>query len=55
MTISVVPVHELSRDALDEIRRHGQQLLAGIDVAVRIVPELPRSPAGKHHLVVVER
>ena len=55
VTISVVPVHELSRDALDEIRRHGQQLLAGIDVAVRIVPELPRSPAGKHHLVVVER
>jgi phenylacetate-CoA ligase len=55
VTISVVPVHELSRDALDEIRRHGQQLLTGIDVAVRIVPELPRSPAGKHHLVVVER
>jgi phenylacetate-CoA ligase len=55
VTISVVPVHELSRDALDEIRRHGQQLLAGIDVAVQVVPDLPRSPAGKHHLVVVER
>jgi phenylacetate-coenzyme A ligase PaaK-like adenylate-forming protein/N-dimethylarginine dimethylaminohydrolase len=55
VTISVVPVHELTSASLDEIRRHGQQLLAGIDVAVRVVPDLPRSAAGKHHLVVVER
>jgi phenylacetate-CoA ligase len=55
VTISVVPVQELSAAAIDEIRSHGEQLLAGVSVAVRVVPDLPRSPAGKHHLVVVER
>jgi len=55
VTISIVPVHDLPPAVLDEIRATGEKLLAGIDVAVKVVPELPRSAAGKHHLVVVER
>jgi hypothetical protein len=37
------------------VRRNGQRLLSGIDLAVRVIPKLPRNPAGKHQLVVVER
>jgi len=40
---------------LDEIRQNGARLLAGVDVRAQVVPDLPRSAAGKHNLVVVER
>ncbi len=55
VTISVVLSDALHAGAVDDIRSNGQRLLAGIDVGVRVVPELPRSSAGKHQLVVVER
>ncbi len=55
ITIHVVPAHELPDAMIRQIRTDGRKLLSGIDVAVAVVPELPRSAAGKHHLVVVER
>jgi phenylacetate-CoA ligase len=55
VTISVVQSQPLSAATLEGIRRNGQRVLAGVDVRVVVVPELPRNPAGKHNLVVVER
>jgi hypothetical protein len=40
---------------IEDIRKNGARLLTGVDVRVNVVPELPRSAAGKHNLVVVER
>jgi phenylacetate-CoA ligase len=54
VTINLV-ADGLPLDAIDTVRRNGERLLAGIDVAVRVVPSLPRNPAGKHQLVIVER
>ncbi|MGN6105235.1 MAG: hypothetical protein ACTHU0_09045 [Kofleriaceae bacterium] len=54
-SVTIKLIGELPLAAIDEIRRNGERLLSGIDVAVQVVPELPRSPAGKHQLVVVER
>jgi phenylacetate-CoA ligase len=53
VTINLV-ADDLPHDAIDAVRRNGERLLAGIDVAVQVVPSLPRSPAGKHQLVIVE-
>lgn len=55
VTIRLVPTTELPAAALARIRANAARLLRGIDVRVELVPELPRSAAGKHHLVVVER
>ena len=55
VTIKVVQAEQLPPAALEQIRLNGARLLSGVDVRVDIVPELPRSPAGKHHLVVVEQ
>jgi phenylacetate-CoA ligase len=55
VTIRLVELEQLSRAALAKIRTTAARLLAGIDVRVEVVPALPRSPAGKHNLVVVER
>ena len=55
VTINLVLSQPLGASALEAIQRNGARLLDGIAVDVRVVPELPRSPAGKHHLVMVER
>lgn len=55
VTIRVVQDEQLPASALAQIRGDARRLLAGIDVRVELVPSLPRSPAGKHHLVVIER
>jgi phenylacetate-CoA ligase len=55
VTIRVVQSEHLPASALAQIRGDASRLLAGVDVRVELVPSLPRSPAGKHHLVVVER
>jgi phenylacetate-CoA ligase len=55
VTINLVVDGELPTAALAAVRANGERLLAGIDVDVAVVPELPRNPSGKHRLVVVER
>jgi phenylacetate-CoA ligase len=55
VTIRLVPTEELPSNALMKIRYSASRMLAGIDVRVEVVPALPRSDAGKHRLVVVER
>jgi phenylacetate-CoA ligase len=55
VTIRLVELEQLSRSALAKIRSTASSLLAGIDVRIEVVPTLPRNPAGKHNLVVVER
>jgi phenylacetate-CoA ligase len=55
VTIRIVQSAELPASALARIRGDAKRLLTGIDVRVELVPDLPRSPAGKHHLVVIER
>jgi phenylacetate-CoA ligase len=55
VTINLVLSETLSPSKLEEVRRNGARLLTGIDVRVNAVDELPRSPAGKHNLVIVER
>lgn len=55
VTINLVPAEELPEVAVEAIRSNAARLLAGLDVRVRLVPELPRSAAGKHNLVVVEQ
>ncbi len=55
VTIRLVPAAELSSTALAHIRHSASRMLAGVDVKIELVETLPRSGAGKHHLVVVER
>jgi phenylacetate-CoA ligase len=55
VTISLVLSEPLPASRIEQIRENGQRLLTGVDVSVKVVPELPRSAAGKHNLVVVER
>jgi phenylacetate-coenzyme A ligase PaaK-like adenylate-forming protein/N-dimethylarginine dimethylaminohydrolase len=55
VTISLVPSDRLAVSTIEDIRKNGARLLTGVDVRVNVVPELPRSAAGKHNLVVVER
>ncbi len=55
VSINLVLAEQLPPWRLDEIRHNGVRLLQGIDVGVNVVAELPRSAAGKHRLVVVER
>ncbi len=55
VTIRLVELEQLSRSALAKIHSTAASLLAGIDVRIEVVPALPRNPAGKHNLVVVER
>ncbi|NVB79601.1 MAG: hypothetical protein HOV81_14490 [Kofleriaceae bacterium] len=55
VSINVVLADMLPRWRLDEVERNSKQLLRGLPVRVNVVPELPRSAAGKHRLVVVER
>jgi phenylacetate-CoA ligase len=55
VTIRLVQAEELPPAALAKIRANASRMLAGIDVRVEVVAELPRNAAGKHHLVVVER
>jgi len=55
VTINLVLSQPLSAETLDSVRQHGARLLEGVAVQVRTVAALPRNPAGKHTLVVVER
>lgn len=55
VTIRLVQLEQLPASALAKIRSSAARMLAGIDVKVEVVDDLPRSPAGKHNLVVVER
>jgi phenylacetate-CoA ligase len=55
ITIRVVPEEDLPSTALAQIRGNASRMLAGVDVRVELVADLPRTSAGKHHLVVVER
>lgn len=55
VTIRLVELEQLPPAALAKVQRDAARLLAGIDVRVEVVPTLPRNPAGKHNLVVVER
>lgn len=55
VTISLVLNERLPVNTLEEIRKNGARLLTGVDVKVNVVEQLPRSAAGKHNLVVVER
>ncbi|MBA2538255.1 MAG: hypothetical protein H0V17_01360, partial [Deltaproteobacteria bacterium] len=55
VTISIVTSEQLPASTLEDIRKNGARLLTGIEVRVDVVRELPRSAAGKHNLVVVER
>jgi phenylacetate-CoA ligase len=55
VSINVVPIRALDHAQLETIKQNGMQLLRGVPVQVNVVPDLPRSPAGKHRLVIVER
>lgn len=55
VTIRLVQLEQIPASALAQVRTSAARLLAGIDVRVEVVDDLPRSPAGKHNLVVVER
>jgi phenylacetate-CoA ligase len=55
VTINMVLNHRLPATALEDVRKNGERLLAGVDVKVNAVDSLPRNGAGKHRLVVVER
>jgi phenylacetate-CoA ligase len=55
VTVRLVQLEELSDATLGEIRGYVANLLAGLEVRVEVVPDLPRSPAGKHEVVVVEQ
>ncbi len=55
VSINVVLADTLPRWRLDAVERNARTLLRGVPVRVQVVPELPRSAAGKHRLVVVER
>lgn len=55
VTIRLVQSEELPETALAQIRGNASRLLTGVDVRVELVRDLPRTAAGKHHLVVVER
>jgi len=55
VTIRLVQLEELPAAALAQVQANAVRLLAGIDVRVEVVGDLPRNPAGKHNLVVVER
>lgn len=55
VTIKLVPAEKIPAAALVHIRRSASRMLVGVEVRVELVDQLPRSPAGKHHLVVVER
>ena len=54
VSINVVLGDTLPRWRLDELERNSKRFLQGVPVRVNVVPELPRSAAGKHRLVVVE-
>lgn len=54
ITIRVVQYEELPASALERIRAHAASLLSGVSVNIELVADLPRNPAGKHNLVVVE-
>ena len=55
VTIRLVELEALPASALAQIQINAARLLAGVDVRVEVVGDLPRNPAGKHNLVVVER
>jgi phenylacetate-CoA ligase len=55
VTIKLVQMDRLSATTLARIRSNAARLLSGIDIRVEVVRDLPRSSAGKHNLVVVER
>jgi phenylacetate-CoA ligase len=55
LTLNIVLAEQVPREQLDRVRATAERLLSGVDVAVCVVPELPRTHAGKHRLVVVER
>lgn len=55
VTIRLVQLEKIPASAIAQVRTSAARLLAGVDVRVEIVDDLPRSPAGKHNLVVVER
>jgi phenylacetate-CoA ligase len=54
VTIRVVPCDDLPASAIAQIRGNAARMLVGVDVRIELVADLPRSAAGKHHLVIVE-
>ncbi len=54
VTIRLVLSAHVPPATLEQIRDHAQRLLGGLPVALGIVPTLPRTAAGKHHLIIVE-
>lgn len=54
ITAKLVPNAPLAATELDELRRNTMLLVRGVDVRIALVDDLPRTPAGKHRLVVVE-
>jgi phenylacetate-CoA ligase len=54
VTINLVLNEALSASALGDVQRNGERLLSGVDVRIQTVADLPRNPAGKHRLVVIE-
>jgi phenylacetate-CoA ligase len=55
VTINLVLNEALSASTLDAVRKNGERLLHGVNVTVKTLADLPRNPAGKHRLVIVER
>jgi phenylacetate-CoA ligase len=55
VTISLVEGEPITPRMLEQIRKNGSRLIAGVEVKVAVVPTLPKSSAGKHRLVIVER
>lgn len=55
VSINLLLHHTVPNTRLDEVRLNATRLLQGVDVRINTVSEFPRSAAGKHRLVVVER
>jgi phenylacetate-CoA ligase len=54
VTLRVVPDASFAERTIDELRERCARHLVGVRVRIEPVAEMPRSPAGKHRLVVAE-
>jgi phenylacetate-CoA ligase len=54
VSINLVPTGALAPSQIAAIHQSSMRLLRGVPVRINVVPDLPRSQAGKHRLVVVE-
>jgi len=55
VSINVILQEDAAACHLPDVQRRATELLAGLSVRVNAVRELPRTQAGKHRLVIVER